>query len=76
MSDIDYTSIACERCGAPKGRGCKTLGGNATRPHSERARPLDDAWRIGYSVGQGDLLRSPGWYERQRARLLEKGGQP
>ena len=70
MNAIDYTSIACEHCGAPKGQGCKTSGGHATRPHADRTRPLIDAWRAGYHVGQEGLLRSPGWYERERRRWL------
>lgn len=76
MSIIDYTSIACEYCGAPKGQGCTTSGGHATRPHDVRTRPLTDAWRIGYLGGQEDLLRSPEWYERERRRWLEKGARP
>ena len=76
MSAIDYTSIACEYCGARKGQGCTTSpGGHATRPHDARTRPLRDAWLAGYNNGQEDLLRSPGWYERERRRWLAKGAQ-
>lgn len=77
MTGVNYLSIACEYCGAPKGRGCTTSGGHATQPHDARTRPLRDAWMIGYDFGQEDLFRHPGWYERARQRwLVEQGGQP